>query len=197
MVLAAAALLTFCGCGDGKQPDVDTGSGSSSAVQKYPVGSYERRAADNAALGIEEWVGEAIDFGSDSIFAGVQVESDENGEIVCTEKDGVLWCRLTDRRFGSYSAFVKFVGQRSETGEVGRLSRYFTEADGNLYFVVGVREHNVKDICRYYIDDASKLTVTVAHTSDSCDPYRVVRSEIDFVRENGLWKLDRLTVYRF
>lgn len=193
VVMAAMIVLMLGGCENGANQYAGTES-SSSDVQKYPVGSYERRMADNAALGIEEHAGEVTDFGSGSIFEGIEIESDENGEVICTQRDGALWYKITDKRFGSYSALTGFVRKKTGAGEMGALRLLFMQGEDGLYFTVGAKEHNVKDTRRYYFDDASRLTVIVTHQPAPGQRYRAVRSEIHFTREDGVWKLDRLTV---
>ena len=186
--------LLLCGCSDGKNVTDGTGQ-DDQAAQNYPVGSYERKAADKAASGEEDDDGEVIRFGSKSIFKGIEMECDENGEIVCTEEDGALWYKITDKRFGSYRKFKNFVKQKSGSKAVDELSQYFGERDGALYFVDGARNRTVKDKSQYYLDDSSRLTVSVNHTEDCRKKYGLYRSHINFVRKKGVWKLDSLALY--
>ena len=62
-------LLLSCGCDEGKcGEDILEVSSAVSSEQVYPVGSYERRAAEFAASGADITGREVTDFGEESIF---------------------------------------------------------------------------------------------------------------------------------
>ena len=195
LLLAALIAVSLCGC-ENKQTSPSAQEENVSAGQTYPVGSYERKAADKASSGEEDVDGEVINFGSKSIFNGIQIEADENGEIVFSENDGELWYKIHDSRFGSYRAFKRFVKQKAGSTKVDELSRYFGERDGALYFIIGARGCSIRDKSQYYLDDASKLTVNVIHTEECRKKYGIAGSDIHFVRKKGVWKLDHLIVYK-
>ena len=160
----------------------------------YPVGAYERRAAEFAASGADITGREVTDFGEESIFGGIQVESDDNGEPVCTESDGALRFRITDKRFISIGSLTAFVKKHSGAAEAERMRVFFREREGALYLTLGEDGRNVKYWRRYYMNDPVRLTVQAVH-SDACRrKYGVLRSDVCFVQEDGVWKLDRLTV---
>ena len=188
-------LLLSCGCDEGKcGEDILEVSSAVSSEQVYPVGSYERRAAEFAASGADITGREVTDFGEESIFGGIQVESDDNGEPVCTESDGALRFRITDKRFISIGSLTAFVKKHSGAAEAERLRVFFREREGALYLTLGEDGRNVKYWRRYYMNDPVRLTVQAVH-SDACRrKYGVLRSDVCFVQEDGVWKLDRLTV---
>ena len=98
-VLAMMIALSFCGCGSQNSnaaDSVEIAETESAGEQTYAVGTYERKAADNAASGEQDPDAEVISFGSKSIFKGIQIETDENGEIICYESDGELPAEFTD-----------------------------------------------------------------------------------------------------
>ncbi len=192
-VLAAVMAVNLYGCGhNGDVNPADSHVKSDTAVQNYPVGSYERKAIEKEASGSDDSDGEVYDFGNGSIFGGIQIQSDENGEIVCAEENGMICYAIDDKRFSSYRAFARFVRRNSDEAEVRRLSSYFGEIDGELYFIIGAHGRNVKDITRYY--DSVNLTVNVLHTAESRKKYGIARSEICFAHDNGAWSLVGLTV---
>ncbi len=193
LALALVLAVLTCGCSDGKSAVSAPEEGAPEA-RNYPVGSYERMAADKAASG-EEDDGEVIDFGGKSIFKGIEIECDENGEIVCNESDGALWYKITDERFGSYWQFSRFVKKNAGADRLNELSQYFGEVDGEMYFVDGARNREVRDKSLYYQDDSTKLTVSVNHTESCRKKFGLYRSHIHFVRKKGVWKLDSLTLY--
>ena len=196
-VFLSALLIgaVFCGCdGDKRQPD--SGRKSTSAEQRYPVGSYERRAAEIAASGAENPEKTVLHFGEDSVFGGIRMESDENGEIICVAEGEALYFKTGDERFPSYNAFSEYVRRHAGTGEMRRLSGYFCEKNAALYFVDGADGRGIKSSSRYYLDDASKLTVSAIHTADSRKGHGAARSEIVFTRKDGIWMLVELTVLR-
>lgn len=172
-----------------KIPDV-------SSEQVYPVGSYERRAAEYAAAGKDITGREVTEFGEGSIFGGITVEADENGEPVCEESDGTLWFKITDRRFSSCRVFAGFVRKHSGTREAERLRPFFRDREGRLCFAVGENGKKIKRWRRYYINDPPRLTVQAVHSDDCVKKYGLSRSEIVFVKEDDAWKLDRLVSIR-
>lgn len=194
--VALAVVLPLCGCGEpGRGEDVREASAVSSG-QVYPVGSYERRAADCAGSGLDITGREFTDFGSDSVFGGIEVESDENGEIVCTASDGALRFRITDGRFGSCGAFSAFVKKHAGAEANERLREYFRQTDGALFFWAGGDGRGIRSSRRYYFSHPPRLTVQVLHTDECRRKYGTAVSEVDFVRKNGSWYLDGLTLYR-
>lgn len=195
VIMMLLLTLALAGCGEAKASAQD--GEKEASRQAYPVGSYERRAADRAASG-EDPDAEIIDFGSKSIFKGIRIESDENGEVVCTEADGELWYKVADKRFGTYAAFKKFVTKKSGAKALEEFAPYFWEKEGELYFVVGAKGRSVKDRSLYYLDDATKLTVSVTHTDACMKKYGIVRSQIHFVRDKkdgSIWKLDNYQIF--
>lgn len=199
--LAVFTALTVCGCGDSRKENAAEGTAAesaetASAQQTYAVGTYERKAADSAASGEEDPDAEIISFGSKSIFKGIQIETDENGEIVCTQADGELQYKISDKRFKSYYEFKKFVSKKSGAKAVDQFSQYFGERDGALCFIVGARERTVRDKSQYFIDDASKLIVNALHTEECRKKYKLAASDITFVRKKGIWKLESLTMHK-
>lgn len=198
-VLAMIMALSFSACGNQNSQTADSVESkevASAEEQTYAVGTYERKAADNAASGEQDPDAEVIRFGSKSIFKGIQIETDENGEIVCYESDGELQYKITDKRFGSYRQFRNFVKSKSGAKEVDRLSQYFGERDGELCFIIGSRNRTIRDKSQYYIDDASRMIVNVIHTEECRKKYKIAGSDITFVRKKGVWKLDSLTVHK-
>ena len=197
-VVAALMILSVCGCG--KDKDKNDKVSESSSDQTYPVGSYEREIADKASS--QEVVeGVVTDFGSKSIFKGITVETDINGEVVCTEVDGELRYKIKDKRFTSYYSLKKFVtkksGKKSGSKAMNKYSPYFGERDGKLYFIIGANNRSIRDYSQYYLDGSKKLTVDVIHTEESRKKRSVARSQINFVKnKKGEWKLDSLTVWK-
>ena len=195
---ALLMLLAVAGCGGDK---VKNGAASdSSAEQTYPVGSYEREIAGKESS--EEMIaGEATDFGSKSIFKGIAVETDINGEVVCVAEEGELRYRITDKRFTSYYTLRQFVkkktGSKSADKAMKPYSPYFGERDGKLYFIIGANNRGVRDYSQSYVDGSKKLTVDIVHTEESRKKRAVARSQINFVKDKkGVWKLDSLTVWK-
>ena len=196
LIMAIVMALSFCGCGEDKEENTaDAQKTESTEEQTYAVGTYERKAADSAASGEADPDAEVISFGSKSIFKGIQIETDENGEIVCTESEGELQYRIKDKRFKTYNEFKKFVKKKSGAKAVDKYSQYFGERDGELCFIVGARERTVKDKSQYYIDDAAKLIVNVIHTEECRKKFKLAGSDIAFVRKKGVWKLESLTMH--
>lgn len=197
-VLAMLFALSLCGCDSQKKPADSAGSdaaGSAEEQQAYAVGTYERKAADSAASDEPDPNAVVIDFGSKSIFKGIQIETDENGEIVCYESDGELQYKITDKRFCTYRQFRNFVKKKAGAKEVDRLSQYFGERDGELCFIIGSRNRSIRDKSQYYIDDATRMIVNVIHTEECRKKYKMAGSDIAFVRKKGVWKLDSLTIH--
>lgn len=193
----AVILLSLCGCGEVESklhPAEETSAVSSEQV--YPVGSYERRAAEYAAFGLDITGREVTDFGSGSIFGGIEVQSDENGEIICTESEGALWFRITDKRFVSQRELEAFVRKHAGERDAERLCVYFREKDGALYFTLGKDGRTVKLWRRYYMNDPVLLTVQAVHSDECKRKYGLSQSKVCFVREDGVWKLDRLVAVR-
>ena len=136
-------------------------------------------------------------FGSNTIFKGIAIETDINGEIVFTQEEGELRYRVTDTRFKTYSAMSKFVKKKSGSKAMNQYSAYFGERNGKLCFIVGARGCEVRDFSQYYLDGAKTLNVDVIHTEDSRNKKHVARSQINFVKDSkGVWKLDSLTVFQ-
>ena len=197
-VLAMMIALSFCGCGSQNSnaaDSVEIAETESAGEQTYAVGTYERKAADNAASGEQDPDAEVISFGSKSIFKGIQIETDENGEIICYESNGELQYKISDKRFGSYRQFRNCVKKKAGAQEVDRLSQYFGERDGDFCFIIGSRNRSIKDKSQYYIDDATRMIVNVIHTEECRKKYKMAGSDIAFVRKKGVWKLDSLTIH--
>jgi len=198
--LAAAVLMILSAGGCGEEKDKTENVSDSSASQAYPVGSYEREVADKSSSQ-EAIEGVVTDFGSKSIFKGITVETDINGEVVCTEVDGELRYKIKDKRFSSYYSLKKFVtkksGKKSGSKAMNKYSPYFGERDGKLYFIIGANNRTIRDYSQYYLDGSKKLTVDVIHTEESRKKRSVARSQINFVKNSkGEWKLDSLTVWK-
>lgn len=199
MILALLMTLSLGGCGDDKNKDsadgVESAEAASAEEKTYAVGTYERKVADSAASGELDPDAEVIRFGSKSIFKGIQIETDENGEIVCNQSDGELQYVIDDKRFKSYWEFKKFVKKKSGAKAVDKFSQYFGERDGKLCFIVGARNRDIRDKSQYYVDDATKLIVNVIHTEECRKKFKLAGSDITFVRKKGVWRLESLTMY--
>jgi hypothetical protein len=194
LTAAALIVLSVTGCGEDKTESVV--SSSDTASQTYPVGTFERQEADKASSE-EEAVGDVTDFGSKSIFKGITIETDINGEIVYTQEDGEIRYRVTDTRFKSYSAMSKFVKKKAGSKAMNQYSSYFGERNGKLCFIIGARGCEVRDFSQYYVDGSKKLNVDIIHTEESRKKYKVARSQVNFVKDSkGVWKLDSMTVFQ-
>ena len=104
---------------------------------------------------------------------------------------------MTDKRFGTYAAFKKFVSKKSGAKALEQFAPYFWEKEGELYFVVGAKGRSVKDRSLYYLDDATKLTISVVHTEGSAKKYGVSQSRVSFARDpkdSSVWKLDNYMI---
>ena len=198
LIMAIVMALSFCGCGEDKEENTaDAQKTESTEEQTYAVGTYERKAADSAASGEADPDAEVISFGSKSIFKGIQIETDENGEIVCTESEGELQYRIKDKRFNSYYSLKQFVKKKSGAKAMNQYSPYFGERDGTLYFIIGANNRGIRDYSQYYVDGSKKLTVDIIHTEESRKKHSVARSQINFVKnKKGEWKLNSLTVWK-
>lgn len=169
-----------------KIPDV-------SSEQVYPVGSYERRAAEYAAAGKDISGREVTEFGEGSIFGGITVEADENGEPVCEESDGTLWVMVTDVRFCSFSEFSGFVRRNAGVKEAERLCRYFCDRDGALFCAFGGNGRQVERWRRYFVTGSRQMTVRMFYKEKRGKTYVLSRSDVCLVMIDGVWKLDSVT----
>lgn len=195
LAFTTAAVLWLSGCGRGIKPSAEAVSGASSE-QVYPVGSYERRAAELAAAGKDIAGREVIDLGEESIFGGIAVACDGNGELLAEEKEGEIRFRITDRRFRSLSELLRFVRRHAGETEARRLSGCFAERDGTLCFLVGTDGRIIKDIRRNIQCDSQRLTFSITYQNQTRSRNGIIRSDVSFVRKDDIWRLDALTELR-
>lgn len=196
VLLALAAVLMMTGCGEEKQESTMIQTAAQAVQSKVAA----ERAAQQAEQREEENQGTKLDFGGKTAFGGIEVETDENGELVMSEEDSAVWFKITDKRFKTFKKFKQFTTKKVSSDFYQQVNPYFSFKDGAFYFVVGINGRGVESFKKYYFNDydgegGSKITVNSTHSTASSKKYGVYRSTAAFVRHDGVWKLDSLTLY--
>lgn len=147
-------------------------------------------------LSDEEDEGTLLDFGSETPFGGIEVETDENGELVCTEQGTSIWYKVTDSRFGSYSQLSRFVRRKMSSSEAEAFLReanvYFITSNDGLYFVDGAGGRTISSTKRYVMNGGATVRFSAAHTAECRKKYGITRSSVDFVKSDNTWKLQSM-----
>lgn len=201
------AILLLSGCSDSQaSKTVDSGQVKASAEQASaePIAENENETKSEKAakrtvqldLSDEENEETVLNFGSDTVFGGIEVETDESGELVCIDQGGTVWYQVTDRRFSSYSQLSRFVRKNMSSGEADTFLReadaYFVTDSGSLYLVDGAGGRTISNTKRYVMNGGSAVKVSASHTAECRRKYGITRSSVDFVKSEGTWKLDSI-----
>ena len=104
LFLALATVLLLTGGGEEEKEHVIIQT-AAQAVQSQVAA---QRAAEQAAQREKENQGTLLDFGENTPFGGIEVETDENGELVISEEDSAVWFKITDKRFQTFRRFKQF-----------------------------------------------------------------------------------------
>ena len=198
---AVFAVSLMCSCGGGATKSVDSEHAKSSAGQtsadnieepeKEPKRTVQLYLSDE-----DEHKVTVLDFGEDSAFGGIEVETDEEGELVCVDKGGSIWCKITDSRFGTYSKLSRFARKHMGSGEADKFLQeadvYFVTSNGNLYFVDGSGGRTISSNKRYVMNGGSTVQISSTHTAECRKKYGITRSSVDFVKSDGKWKLSSI-----
>lgn len=188
------ALSPMCGCGDGAAKSVDSERAKVSADGTEYEKSVRRTVQLN--LSDEDEEDTVLDLGADSVFGGIEVETDENGELVYSDQGSSIWYKITDSRFGTYSKFSRFarksIGSAKADQFMNEADAYFTTNNGSLYFVVGAGGRAVSSTKIYVMNGGSTIRINCTHTSECRKKYGITRSSADFVKSNGTWTLDSI-----
>lgn len=195
-LLALAAVLMLTGCGEEKKENTMIETAAQAVQSKVAA----QRAAEQAEQREEENQGTKLDFGEKTAFGGIEVETDENGELVMMEEDSAVWVKITDKRFKTFTKFKKFTTQKADSDFYQQVNPYFSFKDGAFYYVIGINGRGIESFKKYYFNDydgegGSKITVNGTHSAASSKKYSVYRSTTAFVRHGNQWKLDSLTLY--
>lgn len=194
--------ISLAGCSDDNAAKaVDANQPKSSVTT-----SYNSNPVNNASS--EEEVDEAgnenktvIDFGENTIFEGICVAADDNGEIVCTEIDGALWYKVEDDRFATYNKLKRFasnaLGSKKSAELMSDIKNYFVDRDDGLYFVNGINGRGIESRKSYLLNesDSLRLIVSVLHDRECKKQTSITKSNIDFVKKDGQWKIESLTLF--
>lgn len=158
-------------------------------------GSVEKTVKRTVQLELsdEEEEETVLDFGSETPFGGIEVETDENGELVYRDQGTSIWYKITDSRFGTYSQLSRFVRRNMSSSEAEPFLREanvcFITSDGSLYFVEGPGGRTISSTKRYVLSGGSTIRISAAHTVECRKKYGITRSSVDFVKSDGTWKL--------
>lgn len=153
---------------------------------------------------IEEPLFQSLGFGAETVFGGIGIQTDENGEIVCESKYSSAYFKVEDERFDSYAKLEQFVyGAMSDEQAkffAGNMKDYFVERDGGLYLTCGVDSTGACDI-KTYISAGDQpeytmmLTVSIYYDERCKASKNIEKSHLNFVQKDGRWFLNDITLY--
>lgn len=202
MALTAAVAL-MCGCSGNKAAkSVDSDQAKTAAEQVSGGNSAEESGTEKPVrrtvqldLSDEENEETVLDFGS--VFGGIEIETDENGELVDSGQGGSVWYKVTDSRFATYNRLSRFVRKSMSSDEAGEFlataNTYFITSDDGLYFVDGAGGRTISASKRYVMSGGSAVKVSSSHTAECRKKYGISRSSVEFVKSDGVWKLSRFS----
>lgn len=203
VLLVIAMVISLASCSDDTvAKSVDASKPKASATTSYTQNQVNTVSSEESADETDESNKTVIDFGKNTIFDGIGVAMDENGEIICSENDGALWYKVEDERFTTYNKLKSFVcnslGSQKGTQFMTSVKNYFADKDDALYFVVGINGRGIKSRKSYLLSDSEgtlRLTVGASHNSECIEQTGIVKSNIDFVKNDGQWKIESLTLF--
>ncbi len=210
ITLAAMAALfavsLLCSCAGGKTTGQETVSQSQTTAavsdEKISDGAEKNDKTETSETKATKVPSQTanenivLNVGADTVFGGIEVETDENGELVGTEQEDTLWYKITDKRFGTYRKLSRFTKEHMKTAKANEFLKeanvcFITKNDG-LYFVVGAGGKSIESSKRYVLDGGSRIRVTSDHTPACVKKYGITRSTVEFVKSEGTWKLSAL-----
>lgn len=201
VMAALFAVSLMCSCtGGGAAKSVNSEPAKASAEQLSGGSTSAENSMEKTVrrtvqidLSDEEEEETVLDFGSETPFGGIEVETDENGELVCTEQGTSIWYKVTDSRFGTYNQLSRFVRRNMSSSEasdfLSQANVYFITSDGGLYFVDGSGGRTISNTKRYVLSGGSTVRFSSAHTPECRKKYGITRSSVEFVKSDGTWKL--------
>ena len=208
LLLSVLLVMLLCGCG-GKTGKVDhesvkTSSEETAGQTTEVTGeddSTQQTAPTRRTIQTEMPEDDnsvRLDFGTESVFGGIAMETDENGELVYTEEEGEIRYYITDKRFTTYRKFSRFARDHMKSKKAAAFleeaNRCFITIDGKLYFVDGANGRTVENSKRYVMDGGTVIRVIAEHSEQSIKKHHVARSVTEFVKVDGVWKLFSLTL---
>lgn len=194
--------VSLAGCSnDNAAKAVNANQPKSSVSMSYNSNQVDNASSEEETDEVENENKTVIDFGENTIFEGISVASDDNGEIICTEIDGALWYKIEDARFTTYNKLKRFVsnssGSKKSTQIMSDIKNYFVDGDDGLYFVNGINGRGIESRKSYLLNDSDSLilTVSVSHNSECRKQTGITKSNINFVKKDGQWKIESLTLF--
>lgn len=196
-LMAAALMFAITGCGEDKAGETPFMQQAAEAVQAQMAAV---KSSERAAKRETENEGKKQDFGAKTAFKGIEIETDENGELVLVEEDGMIWVKITDKRFTTFKKLRQFVEKNISKAYYREISGYFAWKNGSMQFVYGSSGRTIESSKKYFFNDfdgkgGSKITLNVNHAAVCRRKYGYERSSVDFVKTGKKWKLDSVTLY--
>lgn len=205
VLLVIMTAISLAGCSKNKNAkSVDASKPKSPDAISYVTNQVDSVSSNVSLTESEEANKTVIDFGEGTIFDGIGISSDENGEIVCTEINGALWYKIEDKRFSTYNKLKQYVynslGSKNGAKMMSNIKPYFADKDNGLYFVNGINGVGIESYKSYLLNDSNSnntlnLTVSVSHNKEYRKKTGIVRSHIDFAKEDGKWKLENIELF--
>lgn len=194
--------ISLAGCSDDNATKaVDANQPKSSVTTSYNSNQVNNASSEEEIDEAENENKTVIDFGENTIFEGIGVAVDANGEIVCTEIDGALWYKVEDDRFSTYNKLKRFVsnalGSKKSAELMSDIKNYFVDRDDGLYFVNGINGRSIENRKSYLLNesDSLRLIVSVSHDRECKKQTGITKSNIDFVKKDDAWKIQSLTLF--
>lgn len=217
-IISGSMMISLYSCSGSVNDNKDDDSEASSKILfSAPLAdeSYDKKDGMPPVCDeLMELYEKAVVFSQDISFDNIEYAVNDEGDIISVEDGGNVWNMVNDQRFGTYAEMEAYVSdiftEERAKEEMASLGNCFKDINGSLYSIGGARGSNIAYVGHYFtidsVSDDSVLLTAHIYNSNSDEPlngdivyekqqdesnYTVETVTIEFVKENGQWKLNQ------